>query len=167
MYKFTCPKDQHKSSSLKVPRFYLEIHLLTSKHLWRGKGRGLLRHSRDGGAGGNHFYILPLPWWCWQEHAGPELYASTLKLAARLRPMLFHYLAKASRHMQCTQMLSNHLALVDRRAWVPGFQRTIIIRETVIGRQPPTKQCTNSRMKHIPSFSVKKKGSFTFLRSSA
>lgn len=40
------------------------------------------------------------------------------------------------------------LALVRRRAYLPGFQRTIEIREIILGRIPSPGHCTESRMRH-------------------
>lgn len=47
------------------------------------------------------------------------------------------------------------LALVTRGVYLPGFQRSIEIRETVLLRLPPPWHCTESRMRHTPSPSVK------------
>lgn len=52
-------------------------------------------------------------------------------------------------------ILLDWLALVTRGPYLPGFQRTIEIRKIVLGRLPFPGHCTESRMRHTPSPSVK------------
>ena len=59
--------------------------------------------------------------------------------------------------MQSTQgMPVEYLALVTRGACVSGPHGTETIGESVLGRLPPPKHCTESRLKHTLSLPVKK-----------
>ena len=49
----------------------------------------------------------------------------------------------------------NLLALVASGACIPESHGTVTMRETVLGRLPPTRHCTDSRLKHTSSFSVR------------
>lgn len=48
-----------------------------------------------------------------------------------------------------------HMALVARRACIPGSPRTLPPAETVLEWLPPPGHCTNRRLKHTPDVSVK------------
>lgn len=53
------------------------------------------------------------------------------------------------------EMPLGHLALVAREACVSRSNGTVTIQETILGRLPPRRDCTENRLKHIPSLSVK------------
>lgn len=55
--------------------------------------------------------------------------------------------------MQSTQgTLLDHLRLVAREACVLGSHGTVTIIETALGKLPPLRHCTDSRLKHISVF---------------
>lgn len=49
----------------------------------------------------------------------------------------------------------HHMALEAKVTFIPGSQRTVTIKEAVIGRLQPRGYCIDTRLKHTPSLFVK------------
>lgn len=49
----------------------------------------------------------------------------------------------------------DHLALEARGACIPGSHGNVTIRDSILGRLPPSGHCTGSRLKHTPSLAEK------------